>query len=174
MDGKKRARAGDKKQQPAAAPAADADDATQLPAARKAPPADDGEPPVGIVEEVDDDDDEEQVERFYALLANIRAMRGMLPPYAPCAGDVAGSRKRLRAAEPPWRPAFRMEDFEAQPAAPLASSSNKTKLTTAAGSTEAGDDGGESASGGARPAVVVTPSLPPHAAVRPDSGSYKD
>ncbi|CAN6333336.1 unnamed protein product [Urochloa humidicola] len=186
MDGNKRARGEKmKKKKPAAAPAGDDDAAaTQLPAARKtplppdaaAPPADDGEPPVGIVEEeeVDDDEDDEQVERFYALLANIRAMRGMLsPPYASCAGGAAdaGSRKRLRAAEPPWRPAFRMEDFEVEPpaSAPPAPSSKKTNLTT---TTDGGDDdddhGKESASGGARPAVAVAPSLPPHAAVRSD------
>jgi len=51
------------------------------------------------------EDDDEQVERFYALLENIRAMRGML-------GATAAGRKRAREAEPPWRPAFRMEDFE--------------------------------------------------------------
>ncbi|XP_039803692.1 NRR repressor homolog 1-like [Panicum virgatum] len=27
-------------------------------------------------------------------------------------GGGGGARKRLRAAEPPWRPAFRLEDFE--------------------------------------------------------------
>ncbi|RLN28125.1 uncharacterized protein C2845_PM05G23310 [Panicum miliaceum] len=54
-------------------------------------------------------DGDEQVERFYALLENIRAMRGMLG--AGGAATAAG-RKRAREAEPPWRPAFRMEDFE--------------------------------------------------------------
>lgn len=68
-----------------------------------------------------EEDDDAQVERFYALLDSIRAMRG-----AYGAGDVdgdgagavgveaggGGGRKRLRAAEPPWRPAFRLEDFE--------------------------------------------------------------
>ncbi|CAN6342273.1 unnamed protein product [Urochloa humidicola] len=173
MDGNKRARGEKKKNKPAGA--------TQLPAARKTPllpdaaappPADDGEPPVGIVEEEVDDD--EQVERFYALLANIRAMRGMLlPPYASCVaggGGDAGSRKRLRSAEPPWRPAFRMEDFEVEPpaSAPPAPSSKKTKLTTTTdGGDDDDDDGKESASGGARPAVVVAPSLQ-HAAVRSD------
>ncbi|KAL6631092.1 hypothetical protein ACP70R_028432 [Stipagrostis hirtigluma subsp. patula] len=75
---------------------------------------------VEVVESGDDEEDE-QVERFYALLANIRALRGMYR-----AGDGAGAssddsggsasggrgRKRARAAEPPWRPAFRIEDFE--------------------------------------------------------------
>ncbi|RLN28551.1 hypothetical protein C2845_PM05G23320 [Panicum miliaceum] len=59
----------------------------------------------------DDDDDDEKVERFYALLANIRALRGL------CNAGESGSaggrgRKRAREAEAPWRPAFRMEDFE--------------------------------------------------------------
>ncbi|CAN6342274.1 unnamed protein product [Urochloa humidicola] len=60
----------------------------------------------------EDDDDDEQVERFYALLANIRALRGLCT-----AGESGGSpaagrgRKRVREAEAPWRPAFRMEDF---------------------------------------------------------------
>lgn len=52
------------------------------------------------------EDDDEQVERFYALLDNIRAMRGMVST-----GGAASGRKRARD-EPPWRPAFRMEDFE--------------------------------------------------------------
>uniref|UniRef100_A0A0E0L1P0 Uncharacterized protein n=1 Tax=Oryza punctata TaxID=4537 RepID=A0A0E0L1P0_ORYPU len=60
--------------------------------------------------------EDEQVERFYALLANIRAMRGMYSQYRDDAaagdGDGASRRKRARRAEPPWRPAFRMEDFE--------------------------------------------------------------
>ncbi|KQK06655.1 NRR repressor homolog 1 [Brachypodium distachyon] len=53
--------------------------------------------------------EDEQVERFYALLANIRALRDVCG----FGGDGGGgsSRKRARAAEPPWRPAFRMEDF---------------------------------------------------------------
>ncbi|TKW27716.1 hypothetical protein SEVIR_3G275700v4 [Setaria viridis] len=55
------------------------------------------------------DDDDAQVERFYALLDNIRAMRGMLGTGATA---TASGRKRAREAEPPWRPAFRMEDFE--------------------------------------------------------------
>ncbi|XP_062179424.1 NRR repressor homolog 1-like [Phragmites australis] len=63
----------------------------------------------------EEDDDDEQVERFYALLANIRALRG-----AHRAADTdgaetdggCGARKRVRSADPPWRPAFRLEDFE--------------------------------------------------------------
>lgn len=59
------------------------------------------------------DDDDEQLERFYALLANIRAMRRV---YTPGSGEETlaggGTRKRLRGAETPWRPAFRLEDFE--------------------------------------------------------------
>ncbi|KAF6995580.1 hypothetical protein CFC21_012056 [Triticum aestivum] len=64
--------------------------------------------------------EDEQVERFYALLANIRAMRGMNESGSDDAGASSegasevcgGGRKRARWAEPPWRPAFRMEDFE--------------------------------------------------------------
>ena len=52
--------------------------------------------------------DDEQVERFYALLENIRAMRSMVGG----ATAAAGRKKRAREAEPPWRPAFRLEDFE--------------------------------------------------------------
>ncbi|KAM0841063.1 hypothetical protein ACQ4PT_059256 [Festuca glaucescens] len=48
--------------------------------------------------------EDEQVERFYALLANIRALRDVY-------GAGWSSRKRPRVAEPPWRPRFRMEDF---------------------------------------------------------------
>ncbi|CAL4907794.1 unnamed protein product [Urochloa decumbens] len=55
------------------------------------------------------EDDDEQVERFYALLDNIRAVRGML---GTATVTAAAGRKRAREAEPPWRPAFRMEDFE--------------------------------------------------------------
>uniref|UniRef100_A0ACD5TAE4 Uncharacterized protein n=1 Tax=Avena sativa TaxID=4498 RepID=A0ACD5TAE4_AVESA len=48
--------------------------------------------------------EDEQVERFYALLANIRALRDVY-------GPAGSTRKRARVAEPPWRPKFRMEDF---------------------------------------------------------------
>ncbi|XP_051196436.2 uncharacterized protein [Lolium perenne] len=48
--------------------------------------------------------EDEQVERFYALLANIRALRDVY-------GAAGSSRKRTRVAEPAWRPKFRMEDF---------------------------------------------------------------
>jgi hypothetical protein len=70
--------------------------------------------------------EDEQVEKFYALVANIRAMRGM---YGRGSGDAdmstegaasvsevcGGVRKRARWAEQPWRPSFRMEDFEEAP-----------------------------------------------------------
>ncbi|KAG2619739.1 hypothetical protein PVAP13_3NG132803 [Panicum virgatum] len=58
-----------------------------------------------------EDADDEKVERFYKLLANIRALRGLCS--AGESGSAAGrGRKRAREAEAPWRPAFRMEDFE--------------------------------------------------------------
>jgi hypothetical protein len=55
--------------------------------------------------------DDEQVETFYALLANIRAMNRVY------ARTTLGKRPppgRGRGEEPPWRPAFRMEDFETE------------------------------------------------------------
>ncbi|KAM3403694.1 hypothetical protein ACQJBY_007054 [Aegilops geniculata] len=57
--------------------------------------------------------EDEQVERFYALLANIRALRDVY-------GAGGSSRKRARGAEPPlWKPKFRIEDFrEADDAVP--------------------------------------------------------
>jgi len=60
----------------------------------------------------EDGQDDEQVERFYALLANIRALRGLYSAGAGPAASVRGSRKRAREAEAPWTPAFRLEDFE--------------------------------------------------------------
>ncbi|KAL6864987.1 hypothetical protein ACP4OV_016138 [Aristida adscensionis] len=82
----------------------------------------------GGEEEEEEEDDDEQVERFYALLANIRAMRGA--PHMDGGGvddggeadggGGGGARKRVRGtAEPPWRPAFRPEDFE-EPTPPTA------------------------------------------------------
>uniref|UniRef100_A0A0E0L1P1 Uncharacterized protein n=1 Tax=Oryza punctata TaxID=4537 RepID=A0A0E0L1P1_ORYPU len=72
-------------------------------------------------EEDDGGDEQRAVERFYALVANVRAMRGMYRS----SGDGAsadsatggnadgggGERKRARRADQPWRPVFRMEDF---------------------------------------------------------------
>jgi hypothetical protein len=70
--------------------------------------------------------EDEQVEKFYTLLANIRAMRSM---HGRGSGDAdtstegaasvsevcGGVRKRARWAEQPWRPSFRMEDFKEAP-----------------------------------------------------------
>lgn len=99
MDGRK-AESGKETTQPAATDAGEGPAKKPLDAAPAA--ADD--------EEVDD----EQVERFYALLANIRAMRGVYTAGGgeTAAGSGSGARKRLRSAEPPWKPAFRLEDFE--------------------------------------------------------------
>jgi hypothetical protein len=66
-------------------------------------------PPRRAEKEVDD----EQVERFYALLANIRALRGAFLGTS-ATTTTTGKRKRGRREEPPWRPAFRMEDFETE------------------------------------------------------------
>ncbi|RCV18042.1 hypothetical protein SEVIR_3G275600v4 [Setaria viridis] len=178
MDGKKRARTEEMAAARPVTPAGRGDaDASPSPA-RKAPLPDDAaaddepvtaaeESRAGGVEDDEEEDDDEQVERFYALLANIRALRGLLPPHvAPSSscGGGASSRKRQRAAEPPWRPAFRMEDFE-EPAAPAPPSKRKH--------TEGAEDGDAESASGACPAVVVAPSLP-HAAVRSDSGSCKN
>jgi len=59
-----------------------------------------------------DADDDEKVERFYALLANIRALRGLCSAGESGSAAAGRGRKRAREAEAPWRPAFRMEDFE--------------------------------------------------------------
>lgn len=183
-------------------PARAADAATHQPVALDTPPAlssddtaaavagqqvDVGQPDVASVDESrggggaeeeddhdNDDDEDKQVERFYALLANIRAMRGLpVPPHnhnmvvasssSCCAGggdndtDAAGDstrKKRLRrSAEPPWRPAFRMEDFEEPPPlASAASSSSSCKLRKRT-TTGAGHDGHGESSGSA-PVVV--------------------
>jgi len=60
----------------------------------------------------DDAADDEKVERFYALLANIRALRGLCSAGESGSAAAGRGRKRAREAEAPWRPAFRMEDFE--------------------------------------------------------------
>ncbi|THU63389.1 hypothetical protein C4D60_Mb01t15250 [Musa balbisiana] len=56
------------------------------------------------VREGDDNREEEGMEKFYALIANIRAIRDSLR---------RSERKRLRkeAAKPVWKPRFEMEDF---------------------------------------------------------------
>jgi hypothetical protein len=57
--------------------------------------------------------EDEQVERFFVLLANIRALRNVHG--AAISGSSSAEcqgRKRARETEPsPWRPVFRMEDF---------------------------------------------------------------
>ncbi|GJM88386.1 hypothetical protein PR202_ga04444 [Eleusine coracana subsp. coracana] len=62
-----------------------------------------------------EEEDDEKVERFYALLANIRSMRGVFGTTT-----TTGKRKRTPARGscdvPPWRPAFKMEDFESEDA----------------------------------------------------------
>ncbi|KAG8067834.1 hypothetical protein GUJ93_ZPchr0005g15165 [Zizania palustris] len=71
-----------------------------------------------------------EMERFYALLANVRAMRGVYRSSGDGAGadsagedgatggnaDGGGERRRARRANLPWRPVFRMEDFADAPA----------------------------------------------------------
>jgi hypothetical protein len=66
------------------------------------------------VVESNGEDEDEQVERFFALLANIQALRNVYGAAISCSGSAeCRGRKRAREAEEssPWRPAFRMEDF---------------------------------------------------------------
>ncbi|TKW27714.1 hypothetical protein SEVIR_3G275500v4 [Setaria viridis] len=125
-----------------------------------------------------EEDDDVQVERFYALLDNIRAMRGA---YGAGDGDGDGTgadgveagsgwaRKRLRAADPPWRPAFRMEDFEE----PSPTSSSHAAARHAKRTNRQVADAEE---GGARLAAASASASPPppppprRAGVRLDSG----
>ncbi|GJM88387.1 hypothetical protein PR202_ga04445 [Eleusine coracana subsp. coracana] len=104
---------------------------------------------------IDDEVDDEQVERFYALLANIRAMRGVYAPGgggATAAGDCSGARrKRLRSAEPSWRPAFRLEDFKDDAACMSRCVRKKEASQPADADVKKGDDG----------PVVASPSLSP-------------
>ncbi|KAF8719973.1 hypothetical protein HU200_024743 [Digitaria exilis] len=104
-----------------------------------------------------DKDDDEQVERFYALFDNIWALRGGGGAYSPSdGGGERGERKRLRTGEPPWRPAFRLQDFEEpSPTTPSAGDDAAAKKT------HREDDG-------ARPAVASSP--PRRAGLRFDSG----
>ncbi|CAN6342275.1 unnamed protein product [Urochloa humidicola] len=79
------------------------------------PPGDAAAAGAGMRRTSGGEDDDEQVERFYALLENIRAVRGMLgTATGGGAATTAGRKRRAREAEPPWRPAFRMEDFEVE------------------------------------------------------------
>lgn len=99
-----------------------------------------------------EEEDDALVERFYALLDNIRAMRGAYGGFG--SGDEGGGRtrvKRLRGSEPPWRPAFRLEDFE-EPA-PTSSSSDVAPCAKRTRGQEQEADGEGSC--GARPAVAA-------------------
>ncbi|WVZ98246.1 hypothetical protein U9M48_043711 [Paspalum notatum var. saurae] len=103
--------AGKKAQPPSGGADAQAQPAEETPSSTPPEPDD-------AVAGCEEEDDAEQVERFYALLDNIRAMRGMLGggTGTGTAAAAAGRRKRRapEAAEAPWRPAFRMEDFEVE------------------------------------------------------------
>lgn len=138
----------DPTQQPASSAAAGAgekvDDGRQQPVA----PVDESRRAAGGAEPEEEEggnrNDDAQVEMFYALLANIRAMRRGLPPHDVAAsssvrggggdtGDDAvldsAREKRLRlSADPPWRPAFRMEDFE-EPAPAACETRKRTRGT---------------------------------------------
>ncbi|KAF8719976.1 hypothetical protein HU200_024746 [Digitaria exilis] len=103
------------------------------------------------------EDDDEQVEKFYALLENIRAMRGMVGG----AATAAAERKRAREAEPPWRPAFRMEDFELEEvrsgeAAPCCDANSKrTKRESSRGARQRRPAAGKEATDGEEESEVV-------------------
>lgn len=58
--------------------------------------------------------EDEQVENFYALVANIRAMRAMFKAGSSCV-DVNGGEQCKERQKPAWRPVFAMEDFEDPP-----------------------------------------------------------
>ncbi|KAJ8485174.1 hypothetical protein OPV22_017659 [Ensete ventricosum] len=52
----------------------------------------------------EEDNQEEEMEKFYALLENIRAMRDYL--------RSRNKRMKKEAAKPVWKPRFEMEDFK--------------------------------------------------------------
>ncbi|KAK1697155.1 hypothetical protein QYE76_013852 [Lolium multiflorum] len=142
----------------------------QLPAAAADPASASATTSTDIAESGGQED--EQVERFYALLANIRAMRAM---YARGSGDAGAStddtasevcgavRKRTRWAEQPWLPCFRMEDFEEAPDGSVSKKGRRDDEGAAASrrpgmetTEEAVEDGSDEA--GRRGRRVVTPS----------------
>ncbi|KAK1697157.1 hypothetical protein QYE76_013854 [Lolium multiflorum] len=101
-------------------PAPGQEEALPAATADMAPP-----PPTTRATSAEFGDEDEQVEKFYELLANIRTLRAM---HARGSGNAdastddtasdkvcGGVRKRARWAEQPWRPTFRMEDFEEAP-----------------------------------------------------------
>uniref|UniRef100_A0A0D9V1F2 Uncharacterized protein n=1 Tax=Leersia perrieri TaxID=77586 RepID=A0A0D9V1F2_9ORYZ len=71
-------------------------------------------------EETASEEEQQQMERFYALLANVRAMRAMFKEAAlpNCVVDGGNCReqqqrnKKRPRVETPWQPAFEMADFE--------------------------------------------------------------
>ncbi|XP_047044435.1 NRR repressor homolog 1-like [Lolium rigidum] len=116
-------------------------------------------------------EEEEQVEKFYALLANIRAMRAMYARDAgACTDDTAsasevrgGVRKRARWAEQRWWPSFRMEDFEEAPDGSVSKKGRRDDVGVASSrwpgketTEEAVEDGSDEA--GRRGRRVVKPS----------------
>uniref|UniRef100_A0A0A9AZE0 Uncharacterized protein n=1 Tax=Arundo donax TaxID=35708 RepID=A0A0A9AZE0_ARUDO len=63
--------------------------------------------------------EDEQVEKFYALLDNIRAERHLFKSQGSC------KKKRPRREEPPWRPTFTLQDFEEAKGDQVGGSANK-------------------------------------------------
>jgi hypothetical protein len=102
--------------------------------------------------------DDEQVDRFYALLANIRAMKRVYKT------TTLGKRPppgRGRGEEPPWRPAFRMEDFETEEVGSRKRNRNCSCETRKPAGTVAADEDDE-----AGDVVVVVPTAKQRAGVR--------
>ncbi|KAF0926189.1 hypothetical protein E2562_022026 [Oryza meyeriana var. granulata] len=118
-------------------------------------------------------DEQQAVERFNALVANVRAMRGMYRS----SGDGAsadsgnggnavgggGEKKRARRANQPWRPVFRMEDFADAGAATRSARADDGARALPVEQTAGveGDDGVEPRSG-RRAAASSSSSPPPH------------
>lgn len=59
---------------------------------------------------------DEEVDEFYALLGNLRALKDLFRRQHGDAGGCSTSRKRLRTEEeaplPTWKPTFQLEDFK--------------------------------------------------------------
>uniref|UniRef100_A0A0E0JJE1 Uncharacterized protein n=1 Tax=Oryza punctata TaxID=4537 RepID=A0A0E0JJE1_ORYPU len=64
------------------------------------------------------EEEQQQMERFYALVANVRALRAMFKEATlpRCrdndVSDGGGEQRKKRPRAVPWRPAFEMADFE--------------------------------------------------------------
>uniref|UniRef100_A0A0E0C2Q5 Uncharacterized protein n=1 Tax=Oryza meridionalis TaxID=40149 RepID=A0A0E0C2Q5_9ORYZ len=66
-----------------------------------------------------EEEEQQQMERFYALVANVRALRAMFKEAAlpscredDVSGGGGGEQRQKRPRAAPWLPAFEMADFE--------------------------------------------------------------